>query len=222
MPGTYDIEIGTVPAKIYKNINVPKDVETVENLGCLTGAVNVKALNSKKNAANYNMLVLYPKSNIIVAAWKTNKPLELLPGIYDISVEMLPKHLEKGVRVDANKETVVDLGCVSGSLLVKAADENNKESRLTIMLKKPGASEIVAYGMSGKPAEVAPGTYNVDLLSLPSQGKKDVKINAGEETTVEFLINPSTPLRVDAERSRSIKPRPLPPKKPGKTNNKKS
>lgn len=207
LPGTYDIEIGTVPAKIHKNVNVPKDTETVEDLGCPTGSFNVKVLDSKKNPANYNILILYPKSNIIVASWRTNKPIELLPGVYDVSIEISPKRLEKGVKVDAGKETIVDLGCVSGSLSVKAADENGKQARLTVMLKNPATNETVAYGTTGKPMEVVPGTYNVDLLTLPAQSKKAIKINAGEEMTIEFLVKSPPP--------------PAPPKAPAKAVNKK-
>ncbi len=189
-PGTYDIELDTVPAKIFKNIKVSEGSETVEDLGALTGAINVKALNSKKKAMYVLFKITYPKSNLTIATAAANRPFEIVSGVYDIEIETLPRQVKKEIRVDSGKETTLDLGIVSGALNVKAADDNGKDVRLAVRLRNSGTNTIIASGITNTSIEVAPGTYDIEVMSAPSQMKKEVKIAAGEDTNIEFIVNP--------------------------------
>ncbi|MFA6320846.1 MAG: hypothetical protein WCY36_03210 [Candidatus Omnitrophota bacterium] len=188
LPGTYDIEVETVPMKIYKNINVNEGKETVYDLGAVTGAVNIKALNSKKKEAFFSALVREPKSNSIVASITTNRPAEIIPGVYNIDIQTLPRQTRDNVKIEGGKQTVIDLGVVSGGITVKTLDADGKEVRTVAKLQDVKTKAITASIVSNNPNEAAPGEYEVEVIATPAQPKKSVKIIAGEEAVVEFII----------------------------------
>jgi hypothetical protein len=192
-PGTYDIELDTVPAKIFKDIKVSDGKETVEDLGALTGAINVKALNSKKKEMYVLFRTTYPKSNLLVATATTNRPLETIPGVYNVEIETLPRQVKNDVKVEGGKETIVDLGIVSGALNIKAADDNGKDVRLPARIRNASTNTVVASGMTNNPIEVTPGAYDIEVMSMPPQAKKAIKVAAGEDTDVTFVVNPPAP-----------------------------
>lgn len=192
-PGNYDIVVDAVPAKIYKNISVSKEKETVEDLATLTGSLNIKAQNAKKKDAYYPVRVLYPGTPTVVCGTMTNKALEIVPGIYDIEVGGLLKQSKNGVKVESGKETLIDLGCTTGMLTVKAVDENNKPARYTINVRKAENNELVVSDKTNRAFEIPQGNYRVDIASSPVQSKSGVVINAGEEAVVEFAVQTPPP-----------------------------
>ena len=194
VPGTYDIEINTVPQKIYKNISVSEGKENIEDLGNVTGSLNVKALNSKKKNAAYPINILYPKSNVRTATTSTNRSFEIVAGTYDLEIGTLPKQARKDVKIEAGKEIVVDLGAPCGALVVKTIDENKKEARAIVKIIKSETGEAVTSSSTGRTMELLAGTYDVEMLSGQKQVKKGIKVNAGEETGVEFTVLATTPL----------------------------
>lgn len=187
-PGNYDIEIDTIPQTIYKNVGVDKGREKVEEIGCITASLNVKILNAKKKEAYYPVRVLYSKTNDVVASATTNRPIEIASGVYDIDVNTLPRQLKKDVKVESDKEMILDLGCATGILIVKVFDENKKELRFGARVTRPENNEFVTTASTNKPLELLQGTYNVELPAAYKGSKKDAKISAGEETVVEFLV----------------------------------
>ncbi len=189
VPGIYDIEVDSVPQKIFKNIKVVDGKETIEDLGCVTGSIIVKAVNAKKTAAYYPMRVLYSKTNDMVTAYMTNKTMEIVPGVYDIEIGTSPRLYKKDVKVETGKEVIIDLGCVVGSLMVKTTDEGGKNIRSIVKITKAGTNEIVSSTTSNKPIDLGKGTYNIEVLSNPKQSKKDVNVNLGEESVAEFVIS---------------------------------
>lgn len=50
LPGAYDLEVDTIPQKIFKNVKVNEGKETFEDLGSVTGALMIKTVNAKKSA----------------------------------------------------------------------------------------------------------------------------------------------------------------------------
>lgn len=196
--GAYDIEVDTVPQKIFKNIKVEQGKETVEDLGCVTGSLIIKTVNFKKTAAFYPLRILYPKTGDMVTAFMTNKVIEIIPGTYDIEVGISPKILREGVKVDAGKDVVVDLGCITGSLLVKVVDENNKDIRVNARVMRSDTGEMVSSALSNRPIELGKGSYNVEIFSNPRQTKKDVKVELGQESVAEFTASAQQPVRKSA------------------------
>ena len=192
-PGIYDLEIETTPAQIYKNVTVGEGKETVQDLGAVTGSVNIKALNSKNKEASIPVKVMRQKSNLMVAAFTTNKPLEIVPGVYNLEIETLRYQTKNDVKIEAGKETMLDLGVASGSLIVKALDENGKEARAGVRIKNPVNNATVASTVTNRPIDIGPGEYDVEILSSPFQTKKGVKITAGEETSVGIVIQSPPP-----------------------------
>ena len=187
-PGTYDIEIDTVPPVLYKNVNIAEGKETLKDIGVITGLLNIKALSSKNKESSLPIRVMYPKSNFMVSAMIANRPAEILPGTYDIIIETSPKQKKEGVRVESGKTTTVDLGVIAGSVLTKVFDTNGKEVRLGVRVKNPADNSVVASTVTNRGIEVAPGEYDIEIMSAPAQTKKGVKINAGEETVAEFSV----------------------------------
>ncbi len=193
LPGSYDIELDTVPQKIYKNIKVAKGQELTEDLGAVTGAVSVKALNSQKKEANYPVRIVSAKSGDILIATSTNKAIDIVPGLYDVEIGTAPKQVKKDVRVEASKEVNIDLGCTTGTLLVKAVDENGKEARYSVRIAKAENNEVVVTGITNRPIEIVQGLYNIEVQSRPAQTKKDALVNAGEEQSAEFIVQTPPP-----------------------------
>ena len=188
VPGNYDIEIDTVPQKIYKGIRVAEGKETTEDLGCVTGSIMIRTLNNKNTAGYYPIRMLYPKSGEMVTAYMTNKYLEIAPGTYDVEIGISPRQYKKDVKVEAGKEGIVDLGCITGTLIIKATDENGKDVRQTVRISKADNNEMVSSSLANRPIELAGGKYNIEVLSTPRQSKKDVSVKAGEESSVEFTV----------------------------------
>ncbi len=188
-PGTYDIEVDSVPQKIFKNIKVVEGKLTIVSLGCVMGSVTVKTTDAKKTAAKYPVRILYSDTNDMVTAYTTNRTIEIVPGVYDIEVGTSPVLYKKNVKVVRGKEVIIDMGCVAGSITVKTVDEKGKNVRLSVRITEADTNRIVSSTTSNKSIDLGKGRYNVEVLSKPKQSKKDVKVNLGEESAVEFLIN---------------------------------
>lgn len=192
-PGAYDIVIDTTPTKIYKNIKISKGKETVENLGQVTGLLNVKAQNARKKDAFYPVRVTYPGTNMTIANTTASRPIEVVGGSYDVEIVSMPRQTRKGVNIEPGKETVIDLGCTTGMLTVKAVDVNNNGLRYGVSVIKPDNNEIIISDRTNRPIEVPQGTYKVGIASSPPQNKANVVIKSGEETSVEFKIETPVP-----------------------------
>ena len=187
MPGTYDIEVETLPSKIYKGIRVSREKETVEDLGCVAGSLAVKMTASNKKSAAYPVRIFFENSNTQAAVSAVGRTADLVAGVYDIEIGSLPKQVKKGVIVEAKKSAVIDLG-TAGALLVKAVDEEGKEARGTMRIKRSDSAEIVASGAVNRAIDLLPGSYTVEIASKPPQTKSDIKVNAGETVTVEVVM----------------------------------
>ena len=191
-PGAYDIEIDTIPQKIFKNIKVARGKETIANLGCVTGSLEVITLNAKKKAAYYPMRIFYPKTNDMITAYMTNKAIDIIPGVYDIEVGTSPRLYKKGVKVRAGKETIIDIGCVVGSLTVKTVNEAGKNVRLSVRIKTSDTNKIVSSIKSNKSVDLRKGSYNIEVLSSPKQSMNNVKVVVGKNSIAKFTIKSST------------------------------
>jgi len=192
-PGNYDLEIETTPAKIYKGVNIAKGKEHVEDLGAITGAVLVKATDSRGKAAAYPVRAVYSRTTLMVASGTMNRPLELVPGAYDIEIWTAPRQLRRDVKVEAGKENLIDLGCATGSLIVKTADESGKAVKSNVRVTRPENGEAVLSGKDGQPMELLPGIYDVETMAGPRHVKKGNTVKAGEETVVELIIQAPKP-----------------------------
>jgi len=188
LEGNYDIEIDTAPQKLYKDVRVQNGKETIADLGA-TGAVNVKAQSSNKKDASYQVKVYPARSTFVLVTGSTNRPFEMIPGVYDIEINMIPVQFKKDVKVDSGKETVIDLGCATGVLSVRASDDSNKELRYGVRIKKAGSTDMITSWTTNRPLDIMEGVYDIDVLSNPVQSRKDIKVNKAEETIEEFKVS---------------------------------
>ena len=184
-PGSYDIEANTAPQRLYKDVKVSKGKETVEDLAA-SGALNLKVLNSKNKTANWSVRVMQPRSGLVIANMAAGMPFEILPGVYDIEIGTMPRYTKSGIKIEAGKETVADLGCLTGSLSVNVADENGKAISCGFRVKKGSSSEYVTSGIANRPSELLPGTYDVEVLVNPIQSKSGIKVSAGTDVVIDF------------------------------------
>lgn len=187
-PGSYDIEIDTVPQKIFKNFKVSAGRETVKNLGCVTGSLIIKTVNIKKSPAYYPLRILNNKTNDMVTAFMTNKALDLVPGVYDVEIGTSPRMNKKNVKVEAGKEGIVDLGCLTGILVIRTTDSEKKDVRCSVKVSRSDTKEIVSSQASNKPIELSRGVYDIEVMASPKQTRQNVNVNAGEETGVDFTV----------------------------------
>lgn len=199
VPGTYDLVIDTLPASIHKGIRVDEGKENIHNLGTVTGNLTVKTLNSQKAATSYALVITASKSGNPVVSVSTNRAVDIMPGSYDIDIGTMPKLVKRDIRVEAAREAVLDLGCVTGALLVKAIDENGADVRQGVTISKADSKEAVAKGQTGKTIELLPGTYAVEIMTTPRQAKKEIAVVAGERVAVDYIVS-------------SLKPAPAAPK----------
>jgi hypothetical protein len=165
-----------------------------------------------KKASSVPVKVLNERSGMAVSAGVANKPVEVVAGVYDLQIESAPRQVMKGIRVEAGKEAAIDLGA-SGLLRFNVVDENGKEARAAVKIRKAKSSEVAVSGASNKPIEMLAGTYDIEIASRPAQTKNDVKIVSGEETVVDFTVKappapapkPSAPAKPAAQQAPAIK-----------------
>ncbi|HPM42336.1 MAG TPA: hypothetical protein PLV52_00675 [Candidatus Omnitrophota bacterium] len=188
IPGTYDIELSSNPQRIYKNIRVDEGREAIENIGSITGSIVVKAVNSQKKAASYPVRIMQTGTKISAGNSIANRSFEVAPGVYDIEIGTVPSITKRGVRIDAGKESVVEIGAVTGDLIVKCLDENKKEQRVTVRIKKSGANDVVASTSANRPIEITEGLYDVEVASNPPQTSNRVSVKAGAATQIEITV----------------------------------
>jgi hypothetical protein len=188
LPGVYDIELDTMPPVIYKGVNISKEKETIEDIGCITGSVIVKAESASKKPLAFSVRFFYPDSRIIAAVANVNKPFEILSGTYDVEIATAPVQLKKAFVVENGKNNEIDLGMITGILSIKAVDENGVLASYPIRIRKAGTSEFAASSMTNRPAELVAGVYDVDILTRPVQTQKGVTVTVGKEASIDVIM----------------------------------
>lgn len=184
-PGVYDIILDTVPQKLFKGIKVAAGEETLKDLNSVTGSLNVKITDSKNKPATFPVSVYYSKTDIKVAAVTANRPLELLAGVYDVEIGTLPKITESAVTIDPGKEKLLNLGLLTGALIVKT---EKRDVRQSVKIKKSNTGELLISTRVNRSVEIRPGIYNVEIDTTPPQISKDVRVEIGKEVVVEAVI----------------------------------
>jgi hypothetical protein len=188
LPGVYDIELDTMPPVIYKGVNVTKEKETIEDIGCITGNVTVKAVSVSKKPLLFPVRLFYPDSGMIAAVANVNRTFEVLSGTYDIEIVTAPVQLRKAFVVESGKDNEIDLGMITGILIIRVVDENGVPANYPIRIKKAGTSEFAGSSMTNRPAELVAGVYDIDILTRPVQTQKGVSITVGKETVIDVII----------------------------------
>ncbi|MFA6078340.1 MAG: hypothetical protein WC779_01140 [Candidatus Omnitrophota bacterium] len=185
LPGTYDVEISAIPPKIYKGIAIYKGRETIENAGPI-GVINVKALDARNKSAYYPMNIYYPDTDIVVASLTTNRPIEIMPSTYDIAIETLPRQVKKGVKVGRDRDTVIDIGCTTGTIAVRAKDTAGGKIRCGIIVRKLENDQVVLSTTANRSIELVQGVYKIEVISGAKESKT-VTIVPGKESAIEFV-----------------------------------
>lgn len=186
--GTYDVVFDTSPAVMYKGVRVSESVEKTEDAGCMTGSVFVRARDAKMKEARYAVRVRLPNLGSSIAAGSSNRPIEVMKGVYDIEVGTTPVRIFKGVKVTACKETGLDIKSVPGILVVKAFDEEGKTPALTVKAIDPATKQSIIVFSTTRAVEILEGKYDIELISKPPQLRKDIEVRPGEETRIDFTV----------------------------------
>ncbi len=186
VPGTYDIEIASIPPKIYKGITVYKGREVIENVGPI-GIINVKALDARNKSAYYPMNIIYPDTDIVIATLTTNRPIEIMPSTYDIAIETLPKQVKKSVKIGRDRDTVLDIGCTTGTIAVRAKDAAGAKIRCGIIVRRLDNGQVVMSTTANRSIELVQGVYKIETSSAAKE-TKTVTIVPGKETAIEFVV----------------------------------
>jgi len=188
-PGNYDIELNALPPKLYKNVKVAPGQENVVDLGAVTGSLKIRIVDQAGKNENYDVKVFHAKSRNIVCSVASNRSIELLPGIYDLEITTLPPDTRKDVKVEAGKENLVDAGSITGTLTVKATKSSDGTPLEGMaFVKRPGTNESLATISTNKMVRLLRGSYQVELSGDKTKTKKDVTIEVGKDSVLEFSI----------------------------------
>jgi hypothetical protein len=169
----------------------PKAVKAAKTIKSGFGLITVELQGSgrKKTTVGVRLFKLNdPRTSIYYGTMLSGRPHEVVPGRYDILVDVTPPRIYKDAEVAAGKEKTIDLGCITGALKVKVRDSDGKELFSPVAVLKPGTADIVTTAMASRPAEIGPGVYDVELLSGAREKEKGVNVRPGEETVVEFTV----------------------------------
>lgn len=153
------------------------------------GALTVKIVTSKGAPVPVRMKAFKSfdqRSSVFQALIPSNISQELPAGTYDLEIESVPQRLVKGVVVPAGKDTVLDLGCLTGSLVVKAISPANKPASYAVKAMVPGTRTVTAATQANKALEIGPGVYDIEIGTVPAILKKDVRVDAGKEQAIDI------------------------------------
>lgn len=105
-------------------------------------------------------------------------------GRYRLRVETLPVFVSDDVSVDAGETTTIELPPL-GVLGLELVGADGPIEGQPAELREPLTLERYGGILSGERRLVMPGTYRLDLATVPSQTVAEVVVRPGEETVVE-------------------------------------
>jgi hypothetical protein len=112
------------------------------------------------------------------------EPLTVAAGRYRLRVETIPVYVSDEVIVEYGETTTVELPPV-GSLRVSLTGPEGPIDGVVARLREPLTGERYGGIASGETRLVMPGTYRIDLETVPPQRIEDVVVLGGQETIVE-------------------------------------
>ncbi|MDG1158285.1 MAG: VWA domain-containing protein [Flavobacteriales bacterium] len=108
----------------------------------------------------------------------------LLP--YDLIVDTWPPLSKKGIQLLPGQHNVIDLDAGQGVLELKMSGFKGAYDDLKCIIQKSGSCEKVHVQDFHTMEKYLIGTYDLEILSVPSIFMKDVKIQQSEQTTIEI------------------------------------
>lgn len=116
--GTYDVQIESLPKQIIKGVRVEPGRAAPVDIGS-TGSLRVKVVDDAGKEAKVPVRIRKAGGEF-VASWTSNKPLDIMPGAYDLEIGAAPADLRKDVRVSAAEETIVEAAAKAAPAPVSA------------------------------------------------------------------------------------------------------
>ena len=162
------------------------------------GTLSVTFIGTGEKPAPAKFLV-YPQGvpashrNVVVSA-ATAKPVELATGAYDVKVIGAPPLWARGVVIELDKMTAIELGGLS-ELLVVGNDSDGKPVKAKVVVylavAKRNVKNIVTIGNANQPFQVIAGTYDIRAKLRPDVWFESVAIARGKTLKIS-LPEPSS------------------------------
>jgi len=101
-------------------------------------------------------------------------------------VDSIPQKIFKNIKVAEGKETVENLGCVTGSIFIKTLNAKKAPAYYPVRILDSGTSDMVTAYMTNKAMDIVPGTYDIEIGTSPRQYRKNVRVISGKEAVIEM------------------------------------
>jgi hypothetical protein len=186
--GTYDVKIPVHPTLWIRDVVIESGKTTDWAVGGY-GRIHINRNDSTgKPLGNDFDVYTYDDKKDLVIHGITNEPSEyILAGTYDIVVETKPRMGQAPVRVEAGRNTVLDLP-QSGRLEVRGNNALGKPLKVNkAFIYKSGERESpFVHGRVNSPVELQPGTYDVRVDLIPEVWFEGIEISSGRERVIDI------------------------------------
>jgi len=108
IPGTYEAEIGGVPSLPRKTIRVSPGKEVIEDIGCITGSMTVKVIDTNGKEVRSMFTARRAGTKDTIATSSANAPLEIKEGLYDVEISIKPLQVKNGVKITSGENSAVE------------------------------------------------------------------------------------------------------------------
>jgi hypothetical protein len=153
------------------------------------GGLTVRIVNSKNAEIPMRIKafrVIDGKSSVYTTSSVGGRMQEVAPGTYDIEADTVPQKIFKNIKVSEGRETVEDLGCVTGSIAVRTTNAKKAVSYYPMRILYANTGDMVTAYMTNKSMEIVPGVYDIEIGTSPRLYKKDVKVSPGKEVIIDM------------------------------------
>lgn len=186
--GAYDVKIPVHPTLWIRDVVIENGKTTDLAVGGYGRVlINGKDSTGKPLENDFGVYTHDDKKDIVIRGI-TNEPSEyILAGTYDIKVDTEPRIFKEAVRIEADRDTVLDLP-QSGRLEVRgknALGELLKTNKVLIYMSGERASPSV-HSLVNSPGELQPGIYDVRVDVAPEVWFERVEIVSGEERVIDL------------------------------------
>ena len=209
-PGIYDVGVDLAPEVWFEGIEIVSGRERIIDLPEL-GRLMVQGKDTEGVPLNGYGYSLYKQENSEkeIAAGDVNVTRDLLPGVYDVKIDINPDAWFKGIEIIAGKINVIDvpppakaeekdespgdaaLSAEQGriQILGKNARGYPLESYYKFYVYVPGDEDkSVAEESVSNSVDLPPGIYDVRVEFMPDIWFKSVEVVAGQSKQIELPL----------------------------------
>lgn len=151
--------------------------------------INEQPRETNVNVTFYNSITKAPLYNFIHFRDAKGKPDSVIidPVLsYDIMVNTIPPVIKKNVSFQGGQHNVVNVQSPQGTLVLRQKGHTEYTNGVRALIKSNNQSETLNIQEIASEEKYLVGTYDVEVLTLPTTYFKEVKIEQGNTTTLQI------------------------------------